>query len=98
MAIDMSVHSCCGMPGDTGNSLGVGKYCTMLADCASNSMATLCTTIASTTTFFCTFPCNMPVDGGTDPCGTGASCLCQTGGCGCVPTSCQVNLTNPACQ
>lgn len=89
---DMAVTSICGHPGDTGNSLGVGKYCVSpVTDCANNGKATLCTTIGSSNTFFCTFPCT-PSDMGNE-CGEDASCQCGSGGsqsgCGCFPDRCK---------
>lgn len=71
---------CCGQPGDTGNELGVGKYCTGF-DCT--GMANLCSTLGDPQLHFCTMVCQM---GGN--CGTGATCQCQGGQCGCFPDSC----------
>ena len=94
---DMVAFSCCGHPGDKGNALGVGQYCAKLDDCMNNSKAVICTTIASATTFFCTFPCTAGDAGNV--CGDGASCICQGNGqCGCVPDTCAANLANPACM
>src|SRR5689334_18216559 len=73
----------CGHPGDTGNEQGVGKYCTSLSDCSQTVNAGLCSNVGDETTFFCTHTCNA-----TDPpdiCGTGATCECGNGGCGCTP-------------
>jgi hypothetical protein len=81
----------CGHPGDTGNSLGVGKYCQEISDCHNNTRANICSTLGSNTTFFCTFACNPNADMG-NPCGENAICACGSGGaasgCGCYPTSC----------
>ncbi len=78
--------SLCGHPGDVGNSLGVGKYCTKLSDCSSNTKATLCSTLGSDNEFFCTMPC---MNGGpADQCGDNATCQCQGGRCGCYPNAC----------
>lgn len=78
----------CGMPGDTGNELGVGQYCTTLNDCSNTPEAFLCSNIGDATTFFCTKTCQQPGDAGTNPCGTGAECVCGNGGCGCTPSVC----------
>ena len=76
----------CGQPGDTGNSLGVGKYCTGIQDCFGNSKATLCSTLGGPGTNFCTFMCTQS-DASTE-CGENASCQCQGGQCGCLPNIC----------
>ncbi len=85
-APDAGFDSACGFPGDKGNSLGVGKFCTSLEDCRDNPRATLCTTIANDDNFFCTFACT--ADGGADQCGENATCQCQGGRCGCFPNDC----------
>jgi hypothetical protein len=81
--------SACGHPGDEGNSIGVGKYCTSYTDCPVT--APLCSNIenspgSATNTFFCVIPCNScPLP----DCGEGASCVCEGPGlCGCTPNSC----------
>jgi hypothetical protein len=43
--VDAPASTKCGMPGDKGNSLGVGKYCTQLTDCFGQS-AGICAIIA----------------------------------------------------
>jgi hypothetical protein len=91
---DLVVFSVCGHPGDTGNSLGVGKYCQKLTDCTSNTKATLCSTLGSDNAFFCTMTCTPPAnDMGSTECGENAYCQCGSGsgqsGCGCFPNSCQ---------
>ncbi len=94
-AMDMSIvdlASLCGHPGDKGNSLGVGQYCQVLADCTGK--ASICSTLGSNNTFFCTFVCHQASDAGpaTD-CGENATCFCgsqgSSSGCACYPTSCQ---------
>ena len=90
---DMALFSVCGHPGDTGNSLGVGKFCMKISDCSSNSKATLCSTLGSDNAFFCTMPCTPPAnDLGNSDCGENAFCQCGSGsqqsGCGCYPNSC----------
>jgi hypothetical protein len=92
MGKDMASNSICGHPGDTGNSLGVGKYCVSpITDCANNAMATICTTLGSDNTFFCTFPCTASDMG--NPCGENAACVCGSGssqsGCACFPDRCK---------
>ena len=77
--------SLCGKPGDQGNSLGVGKYCTGLNDCIGLT-ASLCSILFQPNTYFCTFQCN--ADGGAAQCGDNATCYCQVAGCGCTPTAC----------
>jgi hypothetical protein len=73
----------CGTPGDPGNELGVGKYCTAIADC-NGLPASLCAVIADPNAHICTEPCSS----GSMTCGTNASCQCQGALCGCVPNSC----------
>jgi hypothetical protein len=82
---DVMIPTSCGMPGEVGNSLGVGKYCTTSTDCLGNTQATLCATLGNPNMQFCTFLC---IQGDSTACGTGASCACQSGECGCVPDSC----------
>lgn len=71
---------CCGQPGDKGNELGVGEYCTGFT---CTGMANLCATLGDPKLHFCTMTCTA---GGN--CGTGATCQCQGGQCGCFPDSC----------
>jgi hypothetical protein len=92
---DLSVSSLCGHPGDTGNSLGVGKYCMDSTMCM-GQMASVCSTlmpIPQGPIYFCTFPCDPNAT--TSPCGTGSTCTClgsSTSACGCVPDTCRVGL------
>src|SRR4051812_41297632 len=61
--------SLCGHPGDQGNSLGVGKYCTTLDQCKTNKKATVCATLGGDPSQqFCTTRCSGP-DAGADECG-----------------------------
>lgn len=88
----------CGRPGDKGNSLGVGKFCTRLSDCNSlDSMTNICSSLGNgaipspSDTYFCTiYPCKP--DGGASSCGENATCVCGSGGggggCACTPNSC----------
>lgn len=86
-AVDASVdafESDCGKPGDTGNELGIGKFCASLSDC--DSSAPLCSSLGDPDTHFCTKTCQM---GSTTACGTGAECVCNsTNQCGCTPSVC----------
>ncbi len=89
-ALDMTAFkSDCGFPGDVGNSLGVGKFCTaqtFVADCGKNTKANLCANLGSDTDFFCTFTCSST--GSANQCGENAECACQGGQCGCFPLAC----------
>lgn len=98
---DMTVRSCCGKPGDPGNSLGVGKYCSSAAgaECRTNTSATICSQLLqdpTRPTYFCTQPC-VP-DAGTNTCGDGAKCTMDKGTqqWGCVPAPC-VDTPAPGC-
>jgi hypothetical protein len=82
------------MPGNVGNDLGVGKYCTSNGtECGGFSItnAWICTlSQAPTAAPFCTKPCSN--DG---QCGTGAFCRGDTNDAGmevglkgCVPAAC----------
>ncbi len=103
-ATDMSMAvqmSCCGKPGDPGNSLGVGKYCTdpTGSECVKNSMATICSSIEDTParkTTFCTMQCNPNTP---NFCGENASCTLDSisKAYGCTPNACTTNLP-PGCS
>jgi len=80
-----ALDSFCGYPGDTGNELGVGQFCTLLSDCSANAGAHLCATAGNMQAHFCTKTCVMGSDAA---CGTNAMCVCQGTACGCTPTSC----------
>ena len=96
---DMALLSACGHPGDTGNSLGVGKFCKSIGDCTGPGLMTnICSALgngstpSASDTYFCTiYPCHP--DGGTNECGENASCVCggSSGGsgCACTPDSCK---------
>jgi hypothetical protein len=82
-------NSTCGKPGDTGNELGIGKFCASLSDCSSTTSAKLCSSIGDPTTHFCTKTCAM---GSTDQCGTATMCVCNANNqCGCTPNACLSN-------
>lgn len=96
---DMKIPlSQCGHPGDKGNALGVGKFCTTIADCQGPGLKTnICSVLGNGSTpspddtYFCTiYPCH--VDAGTNACGEDATCVCGSGGgmsgCACTPNSC----------
>jgi hypothetical protein len=93
-SLDMTVFmSACGKPGDPGNSLGVGKFCTVgefIAQCGMNKRATACTNIAVNDEFFCTMVCDGTDGGAPDQCGENAHCACDPKGrgCGCYPDYC----------
>src|SRR5438067_10216776 len=70
--VDMALLSRCGHPGDVGNSLGVGKFCTNQGpDCTGNGKAVSCSALFNGQTpsandaYFCSFQCMA-----TDPPGT----------------------------
>jgi hypothetical protein len=88
----------CGKPGDTGNSLGVGKFCTSTDDCGGPGLRTnICSSLGNgpnpspDDTYFCTiYPCK--ADAGADACGENATCTCGSSGggsgCACTPNYC----------
>jgi hypothetical protein len=91
---DMALLSRCGHPGDVGNSVGVGKFCTNQGpDCTGNGKATMCSALfngqtpSASDAYFCSFQCFMTDPPGT--CGENAACLCNASSlCACIPTSC----------
>ena len=89
----VDMFSVCGKPGDTGNSKGVGKYCTDPAGTMCPS-GTVCSTLMEPpqgTTYFCTIPCDINNPGTT--CGENATCTCLSGNtCGCVPDDCRIRI------
>lgn len=79
--------STCGHPGDTGNDMGVGKFCQTQADCSQTAAAGLCSIIGDSTTHFCTHTCTST--GSADQCGSDATCECNSSNqCGCTPNAC----------
>ena len=92
--VDMFLLSRCGHYGDTGNSLGVGQFCTNNGpDCTANSKAKSCSALfngqtpSASDTYFCSFQC-MATDP-PDVCGDNAECLCNSSNvCACIPTKC----------
>ncbi len=87
--------SFCGYPCDTGNSLGVGEYCTTAGgQCADNAGAKTCSDVLNGTIAVNSNYCTELCDATTD-CGPGAKCQCAkvlSGGtiCGCTPDACDV--------
>jgi hypothetical protein len=86
------IDSACGQPCDPGNSLGIGRFCNNIHDCAGSQIPTLCATLGDPSEHFCTAMCSPP-DAGPDAsfikdCGENATCQCQGSQCGCFPTSC----------
>ena len=87
------IDSACGQPCDQGNSLGIGRFCYGIVDCAGTQVPTLCATLGDSTEHFCTARCNPP-DASPEAsvflasCGDNATCQCQGGQCGCFPSSC----------
>lgn len=73
----------CIRPCDTGNSRGVGKYCTTTKDCEGNQSAVFCAATADPTSPFCTKPCTDDTS-----CGPEAKCMGDSRGMGCVPVAC----------
>ncbi len=93
---DLSVNSLCGHPGDTGNSKGVGKYCTDSTMCMGQS-ASVCSTlmpIQQGPIYFCTMLCDPNAT--TSTCGESSTCTCLNANvpneCGCVPDVCRIGL------
>jgi hypothetical protein len=96
---DMAILSSCGHPGDPGNSKGVGKFCTSIADCTGGGRTTnICSALGNkatpspSDTYFCTiYPCH-PDGGVSNECGENAACVCGSSGgnagCACTPTAC----------
>ena len=80
----MGLDKVCGNPGDTGNEMGVGKYCSQISDC-SGEAAGICAILGDPNAHFCTKTCTQ---GSTTACGADATCSCQGGACGCVPNTC----------
>jgi hypothetical protein len=86
VAVDAPAANC--VPkGYTGNELGIGAYCDQTTACQMKSTSTflICTASAGAppTESFCTTPCTRDTD-----CGTGAFCVRDPRGSGCVPTQC----------
>ena len=84
-AVD-AYNSKCGKPGDTGNELGIGKFCASFSDCSNTQKAPLCSSLGDKDTHFCTTTCTM---GSTTDCGTASTCTCNDNNqCGCTPNAC----------
>ncbi len=78
---------CCGQPGDPGNTLGVGKYCTSSSECAGQP-ANVC----NGDTHYCT---NVNCMTSSD-CGAGAYCGMGIAGFWCFPLGCDL-FHPPSC-
>jgi hypothetical protein len=75
----------CVRPGDHGNDVGTGEYCTPGGgQCGDFDLAPLCLADVGQDQWFCT---RIGCDAQTN-CGTGAGCLIETGGSACVPCRC----------
>ena len=87
--VDTGVN--CGTEGDMGNSLGIGKYCTLASECQDTPAAFVCATAGNPGAKFCTKTCTCTQPDGaplTNQCGEGATCTCDPRGCGCTPNKC----------
>ena len=76
----------CGQPGDEGNSIGVGRFCTRSGgECAVNSGARLCVAdlAPDQMQWFCSRLCTTDAD-----CGESAVCVGDSRGSGCTPAEC----------
>lgn len=75
----------CVRPCNTGNERGVGRYCTPSGtECQNNNGAFLCTAAVDPSgPWFCTKPCSSD-----SVCGSGAACIGDSRGRGCVPVEC----------
>lgn len=74
----------CAMPTDTGNSLGVGRYCEDATDCRGNGRATFCLAPFDAASNFCSFiGCRSDAE-----CGEDTTCVMQAAGSACVPNAC----------
>ncbi len=89
---DMALNSCCGKPGDPGNSKGVGQFCMEHGDCT--GAAALCSWAVAPQkrAYFCTLPCSP--DMGSTACGENSVCQFDSSfqAYGCVPSACIANL------
>lgn len=75
----------CVRPGDVGNNVGVGTYCTPEGgECAPFDLAPLCLATVGQEQWFCT---RIGCDATTN-CGEGAGCLIEAEGSACVPCRC----------
>lgn len=75
----------CVRPGDVGNNVGVGQYCTPEGgECAPYDLAPLCLATVGQAQWFCT---RIGCDATTN-CGEGAGCLIESQGSACVPCRC----------
>ncbi|MFO0554854.1 MAG: hypothetical protein U0271_41135 [Polyangiaceae bacterium] len=75
----------CVQPGDVGNDIGVGTYCTPGGgECADQADAIICLADLGQDQWFCTkLSCQMDAE-----CGTAASCYIDPQGSACIPDHC----------
>jgi hypothetical protein len=74
----------CGQPGDLGNELGVGLYCTAEGnECADNNVANFCIAAFSSHNYCTKILCKTD-----EECGSGAQCVQESAGSACVPDYC----------
>ena len=74
----------CGAPGDMGNEVGVGLYCTAEGnECADNGAANFCIAAFSSHNYCTKILCKSD-----DECGAGATCVQESAGSACVPDYC----------
>jgi hypothetical protein len=76
--------SCCGVSGNPGNELGVGKFCNNSFDCTGRP-ANICASTFAPQLHFCTKACSMTAP---NDCGSGATCQCVGTNCACAPGEC----------
>lgn len=76
----------CIQPGDTGNEIGVGEFCTPLGgECEDNTDAQLCLADVGQDQWMCSrIGCTETTD-----CGEGAGCVITGDGSACVPCMCE---------
>lgn len=76
----------CAQPGDMGNEIGVGAFCSPAGNqCSAFTQARLCLAdvVRDEGQWFCTRTCTT-----SEQCGSGAVCVIETRGGGCVPAQC----------
>jgi len=74
----------CGAPGDEGNDVGVGLYCTAEGgECSDNGAANFCIAAFSSHNYCTKILCKSD-----EECGTEARCVQESAGSACVPNYC----------
>ncbi len=82
----------CGAPGDPGNEMGVGKYCTKGGgECAGTGSPYCSIDFSSSGPALCSKPCTTDAE-----CGAGAACVQDTLGKGCSPIACNTTVVPTA--